>query len=83
MDRASDSGSEGWGFESLPVYQTNKRDTHSGIPLICFALRAGRNSKIEIQQPGGLLGDGEGPIATIVYRASSPVSPQKGERITV
>ena len=20
MDRASDSGSEGWGFESLPVY---------------------------------------------------------------
>ena len=22
MDRASDSGSEGWGFESLPVYQT-------------------------------------------------------------
>lgn len=23
MDRASDSGSEGWGFESLPVYQTN------------------------------------------------------------
>ena len=21
MDRASDSGSEGWGFESLPVYQ--------------------------------------------------------------
>ena len=25
MDRASDSGSEGWGFESLPVYQTKKR----------------------------------------------------------
>ncbi len=23
MDRASDSGSEGWGFESLPVYQSN------------------------------------------------------------
>ena len=23
MDRASDSGSEGWGFESLPVYQKN------------------------------------------------------------
>ena len=23
MDRASDSGSEGWGFESLPAYQTN------------------------------------------------------------
>ena len=25
MDRASDSGSEGWGFESLPVYQIRKR----------------------------------------------------------
>ena len=24
MDRASDSGSEGWGFESLPVYQTRQ-----------------------------------------------------------
>ena len=45
MDRASDSGSEGWGFESLPVYQTNKRDTHPGIPLICFALRAGGTRK--------------------------------------
>ena len=44
MDRASDSGSEGWGFESLPVCQTNKRDTHPGIPLICLALRAERDS---------------------------------------
>ena len=25
MDRASDSGSEGWGFESLPAYQITKR----------------------------------------------------------
>ena len=24
MDRASDSGSEGWGFESLPAYQTRQ-----------------------------------------------------------
>ena len=24
MDRASDSGSEGWGFESLPVYQKDQ-----------------------------------------------------------
>lgn len=29
MDRASDSGSEGWGFESLPVYQ--KEDDHSVV----------------------------------------------------
>ena len=25
MDRASDSGSEGWGFESLPAYQIKER----------------------------------------------------------
>ena len=25
MDRASDSGSEGWGFESLPVYQKKQK----------------------------------------------------------
>ena len=25
MDRASDSGSEGWGFESLPAYQKKQR----------------------------------------------------------
>ena len=46
MDRASDSGSEGWGFESLPAYQTNKRDTHTGIPLICSVLRTEWDSKI-------------------------------------
>ena len=40
MDRASDSGSEGWGFESLPACQTNKRDTRQGIPFIRSALRA-------------------------------------------
>ena len=34
MDRASDSGSEGWGFESLPVYQ--KADTHLGIRFLAF-----------------------------------------------
>ncbi len=31
MDRASDSGSEGWGFESLPVYQ--KSGCPFGQPL--------------------------------------------------
>ena len=42
MDRASDSGSEGWGFESLPVYQ--KDQIPFGIWSFC-ALRAGRDSK--------------------------------------
>ena len=43
MDRASDSGSEGWGFESLPVYQIKKR-IPKGYPLLYFALRAGKDS---------------------------------------
>ena len=34
MDRASDSGSEGWGFESLPVYQ--KSGCPFGQPLFCY-----------------------------------------------
>ena len=34
MDRASDSGSEGWGFESLPVYQ--KDQIPFGIWSFCF-----------------------------------------------
>ena len=37
MDRASDSGSEGWGFESLPVYQKIKR----GFCLSLFFYREG------------------------------------------
>ena len=33
MDRASDSGSEGWGFESLPAYQ--KIQTPFGVWIFC------------------------------------------------
>ncbi len=52
MDRASDSGSEGWGFESLPVYQKKAAGwaaffwyTGRGLSYIClrrakFALQA-------------------------------------------
>ena len=32
MDRASDSGSEGWGFESLPVYHEK---AHICLPDKC------------------------------------------------
>ena len=52
MDRASDSGSEGWGFESLPVYQKFQIPIRvSGI----FAISRGRGSNIKMQQSGGLL----------------------------
>ena len=78
MDRASDSGSEGWGFESLPVYQTNKRDTRKGIPLICFALRAGRDSNIQMQQSGGLL---LMPGSTGMTPLFLPIPGQKRKRV--
>ena len=39
MDRASDSGSEGWGFESLPVYQ--KDQIPFGIWSFCISQRMG------------------------------------------
>ena len=39
MDRASDSGSEGWGFESLPVYQ--KDQIPFGIWSFCYPERKG------------------------------------------
>ena len=43
MDRASDSGSEGWGFESLPVYQI-KEEIPLGISsfISCFAREGAR-----------------------------------------
>ena len=41
MDRASDSGSEGWGFESLPVYQVKEKGYPYGHPF-SFALRSAR-----------------------------------------
>ena len=31
MDRASDSGSEGWGFESLPVYHNRYRNGYKRV----------------------------------------------------
>ena len=40
MDRASDSGSEGWGFESLPVYQIKERIPTRGI--LSFISPSGR-----------------------------------------
>ena len=69
MDRASDSGSEGWGFESLPVYQTNKRDTRSGIPLICFALRAERTRTIKSDLP---VAGRASPVSTAMHPCHVP-----------
>ena len=40
MDRASDSGSEGWGFESLPAYQIKERIPTRGI--LSFISPSGR-----------------------------------------
>ena len=48
MDRASDSGSEGWGFESLPAYQ--KIQTPFGVWIFCCRW----DSNHYIPQSGGL-----------------------------
>ena len=39
MDRASDSGSEGWGFESLPVYQKSRYPY--GYLVFCYTGKKG------------------------------------------
>ena len=44
MDRASDSGSEGWGFESLPVYQIKER-IPTRVSSLLFRPPGGRDSK--------------------------------------
>ena len=52
MDRASDSGSEGWGFESLPVCQSKIRGIPKRVSLLFYlALRAERDSKIKSKLP--------------------------------
>ena len=52
MDRASDSGSGGWGFESLPVYQKSR----TSIWMFCFfCILIESDSKIKSQYAGGVL----------------------------
>ena len=57
MDRASDSGSEGWGFESLPVYQIKKR-----IPIRVSSslFRATRGKGLERLNAARMSAAGEG-----------------------
>ena len=49
MDRASDSGSEGWGFESLPVYQKSRYPF--GYLLFWYSGEEGTR-KIKCNSPG-------------------------------
>ena len=46
MDRASDSGSEGWGFESLPVYH----DAGSQLSRPSFRIFTHKNGKSTIKR---------------------------------
>ena len=41
MDRASDSGSEGWGFESLPVYQEKGSFAAANDPFSMISVPSG------------------------------------------
>ena len=58
MDRASDSGSEGWGFESLPVYQ--KEGHPLGCPSFWLYGKEGTR-KIESNSPVGCWAMGRTP----------------------
>ena len=58
MDRASDSGSEGWGFESLPVYQ--KEGHPLGCPSFWLYGKEGTR-KIESNSPVGCWAMGRVP----------------------
>ena len=60
MDRASDSGSEGWGFESLPVYQKSRYP----FGYLLFCILRGRDSNMKMQQSGGLLLDAGSTAST-------------------
>ena len=57
MDRASDSGSEGWGFESLPVYQNKK----GGLRLPFYFARKGLERPLRKHASGMFLGRGRVP----------------------
>ena len=54
MDRASDSGSEGWGFESLPAYQ--KRGCKKS-PIKKQAVPGGTACKIFYREMAGSVED--------------------------
>ena len=77
MDRASDSGSEGWGFESLPVYQ--KDQIPSGIWSFCYIEEEGTR-KIQSQYAGGiLLQPVQKLVATLIF--ARPPQGQKCKRV--
>ena len=77
MDRASDSGSEGWGFESLPAYQIKTEDTQTGI-LCFYSLREGTR-RSQMQYAGGiLLPPVQKLVATLIF--ARPPQGQKCKR---
>ena len=55
MDRASDSGSEGWGFESLPVYLRSRRLADGESHLLFWYTKVPEqfNAKTLGHLPGG------------------------------
>ncbi len=48
MDRASDSGSEGWGFESLPAYHIVLQPGTGWFPVLLCSIETGSSAKLKI-----------------------------------
>ena len=55
MDRASDSGSEGWGFESLPAYQ--KYGVGRSLPHIFVAPWDSKDSFATVRRTVAAIGE--------------------------
>ena len=78
MDRASDSGSEGWGFESLPVYQIKSGDTF-WYPHFLF--RATRGKGLEHFNPTARWAVGRWVGAHRYINFSFPFGKEKCKRV--
>ena len=80
MDRASDSGSEGWGFESLPAYQIKEEIPRGISSFISCCAREGTRM-IKSQYAGGiLLQPVQKLVATLIF--ARPPQGQKCKRVS-
>ena len=61
MDRASDSGSEGWGFESLLAYQKKQGRTLASF-LLCFSFFGLLTTPPKILRFGSNFWEGTAPV---------------------
>ena len=52
MDRASDSGSEGWGFESLPVYHKKDHPKEDNVTKLAALVQEAMHQRMSASGNG-------------------------------